>query len=109
MAGLQAVGSTERRVWRAGATPFPRRLGSAEHSPGNAAPAPSRLAASSQGPLPMTESARRIAEALDSMTKVGSALSISSLCLGLVSSPYREACVIFIARSCGLSVCTMWL
>ena len=70
----QAVGSAERRVWRAGATPFPRRPGSRDRSPSDAAPAPSRLAASSLGPVPMTESARRIAEALDSMTKVSHAL-----------------------------------
>ncbi len=77
---VQAVGSAERRVWRAGATPFPRRLGSAEQSPGNAAPAPSRLGVPSRGPVPMTESARRIAEALDSMAKVGHSLTVSLLC-----------------------------
>ena len=79
---LQAVGSAERRVWRAGATPFPGRVGSAGSSPGDAAPMPSRLAAaSSREPTPMTESARRIAEALDSMTKVSSALYLLQSCV----------------------------
>lgn len=79
---LQAVGSAERRVWRAGATPFPGRVGSAGSSPSDAAPVPSRLAAaSSQEPTPMTESARRIAQALDSMTKVSSALYVLRSCV----------------------------
>ena len=80
---LQAVGSAERRVWRAGATPFPGRVGSVGSSPGDAGPMPSRLAAdSSREPTPMTESARRIAEALDSMTKVSSALYELRSCMG---------------------------
>ena len=97
----QAVGSAERRVWRAGATPFPRRLGSAEQSPGNTAPAPSRLGASSRGPVPMTESARRIAEALDSMAKVGHFVTVPLLC-ERAAAALSQWLVSVIAHSCGI-------
>lgn len=65
---MQGVGGAERRVWKAGQTPFhPRRSPSSEpmaiEGPPTAQPA-------SREPLPMTESARRIAMALDAMLPV---------------------------------------
>ena len=72
---LQPLGGPERRVWRAGQASLPGRRPTSAASaastpqeqqqlPGNAA------AASGKEPLPMTESACRIAMALDSMIAV---------------------------------------
>ena len=61
----QAPGSQERRLWRAGHTPHPGQRPSTL-----AAGAAQQQQGTLGGPLPLTESARRIAMALDSMIPV---------------------------------------
>ncbi|CAL8466864.1 g6400 [Coccomyxa elongata] len=69
--GEQGVGSAERRVWKAGQGPHKgpagREVLAIEGPAATSASAMANGIAGSREPLPMTESARRIAMALDSM------------------------------------------
>lgn len=68
---VQGPGSAERRVWKAGQTPRNTKASEvlALEGPSGATQVPNGLSGRRE-PLPMTESARRIAMALDAMLPV---------------------------------------